>query len=418
MNRVAIVGAGWAGCAAALSAAQLGHHVTLFEAARTVGGRARAAFEYEGHRIDNGQHILIGAYTATLGLLRQLDISLEQALCRLPLDLRDAQGHGLALPRVAPPWGTAIGILRARGWSLADKISLLQAAAHWRKAGFKCPDGQTVAELCAGLTPAVRERLIDPLCVAALNTPAGHASAQVFLRVLQDALFSGPGGSDLLLPRVDLGTLMPEAVAAWLGRRGMELRRSHRVQSVARRAQGFQVDGEAFDRVILTCPPWDCDRLLQENAEAQAWLARARTLRFNAIATVYLRDPRVRLPRPLLALPAQTAGDAQFVFDRGQLDGPPGLLAFVVSDSAGDATALETAVLAQATRQLGLSGLQRVRTVIEKRATFACVPRLDRPPMQVGEGLLACGDYIAGPYPATLEGAVRSGLAAAQALNG
>jgi hydroxysqualene dehydroxylase len=110
------------------------------------------------------------------------------------------------------------------------------------------------------------------------------------------------------------------------------------------------------------------------------------------------------------------AAPAQFVFDRGQLGGPEGLLAFVVSASHGDSATLTQQVLAQAVSQLNLSGLQAVQTVVEKRATFSCTPGLNRPALRVAAGLLACGDYVDGPYPATLEGAVRSGLAAARCL--
>jgi predicted NAD/FAD-dependent oxidoreductase len=118
----------------------------------------------------------------------------------------------------------------------------------------------------------------------------------------------------------------------------------------------------------------------------------------------------------MLALHATASEAAQFVLDRGQLGGPTGLLAFVISASVGDSATLTQQVLAQAARQLGLDALQAVQTIVEKRATFACTPGLQRPAADVATGLLACGDYIAGPYPATLEGAVRSGLAAARCL--
>jgi predicted NAD/FAD-dependent oxidoreductase len=103
------------------------------------------------------------------------------------------------------------------------------------------------------------------------------------------------------------------------------------------------------------------------------------------------------------------------VFDRAQLGGPAGLLAFVISTSEGDRAEIEQQVIAQAQAQLGLA-LQPLKTVVEKRATFACTPGMQRPGMVIAPGLLACGDYIDGPYPATLEGAVRSGIAAAHAL--
>jgi len=117
----------------------------------------------------------------------------------------------------------------------------------------------------------------------------------------------------------------------------------------------------------------------------------------------------------MVALRDDADHPAQFVFDRGQLDSTRGLLAFVVSASDGDKETLERQVLAQARTQLGLD-LTPVQTVIEKRATFACTPALQRPAQKVAPGLWACGDYVAGPYPATLEGAIRSGVSAAESL--
>ena len=118
----------------------------------------------------------------------------------------------------------------------------------------------------------------------------------------------------------------------------------------------------------------------------------------------------------MLALRARAQRPAQFVFDRALLGGPAGLLAFVVSAFEGERTALERDVLAQAAEDLALPGLRAVQTVVEKRATFACTPALARPPRVIAPGLQACGDYVAGPYPATLEGAVLHGAAAAQDL--
>ncbi len=117
------------------------------------------------------------------------------------------------------------------------------------------------------------------------------------------------------------------------------------------------------------------------------------------------------LPRPMLALRCDAQNPAQFVFDRGQLGGPAGLLAFVISASTGERDALQALVLAQARTQLGLE-LRPVQTLTDRRATFACTPGLQRPSAELAPGLLGAGDYIDGPYPATLEGAVRSGLAA------
>lgn len=417
---LAVVGAGWAGLAAAVAATRAGQRVTLFEAARTLGGRARRVEVAPAHggaplALDNGQHILIGAYSATLGLLRELGVAPDTALLRLPLSLRFADGGGLALPRWPAPLDLLAGVLGARGWSWRDKGALLGTALRWRRRGFRCPTATTVADLCAGLSPRVMDELIAPLCVSALNTPLDRASGQVFLRVLHDALFAGRGGADLLLPRCDLGALLPDAAARWLAQHGAQLRSGTRVQALARRDGAWQVDGEAFDRVVLACPPGEAARLV-DGADADTtpemvdWLRAAEGLEHEPIATVYAQGT-LTLAAPMLALRSGPGAPAQFVFDRGQLGGPAGLLAFVVSADATPRESLQQQVLQQAAAQLGANELQLLQTVVEKRATFACVAGLRRPGPRIAPGLLACGDYIDGPYPATLEGAVRSGYA-------
>jgi predicted NAD/FAD-dependent oxidoreductase len=261
--------------------------------------------------------------------------------------------------------------------------------------------------------------LIDPLCVAALNTHSNEASARVFLRVLRDALFSGAGSADLLLPRVSLSALLPAPAQAWLGDANVRLRT--RVASLQAQSEQWLVDGTAFDRVVLATSPAEAARLAA--TIAPAWSKRVTALRYEPIVTVYVRCEGARLSEPMLALHSDAGSPAQFVFDRGQLGGPPGLLAFVVSgarpwvDRGLEATTQAT--LAQARSALGATlcgALEPVHTIAERRATFCCTPGLLRPSMRVAAGLFAAGDHVDGPYPATLEGAVRSGLAAAAAL--
>ncbi|WP_242612533.1 hydroxysqualene dehydroxylase HpnE [Corticibacter populi] len=465
-RRVAIVGAGWAGLAAAVDAIETGWQVTLLEAARAPGGRARSVLLPAANGVqtvlDNGQHILIGAYAQSLALMQRVGIDPAKVLRRTPLDLRDAQGRGLALPRLPSPWNGVAGILTARGWTWPDRLALLRRLAAWRRAGFTCGAQVTVAQLCEDLPPAVVHGLIEPLCTAALNTPLRSASAAVFLRVLQDSLQGGAGSSDLLLPRVPLGQLLAQPALAWLqahgarvrlGARAMQLRRTGLSSSTAA-AEGaapWRIDGEAFDAVILATPVWEAQRLLEDLAQAtpetaatpnwQAWLQAAQGMAHEAITTVYVQVPppprdqlaRPLLPRPMLQLdgvasPAATLGaaavaGAQFVFDRQQLSQDAGLLAFVASASVIERAILEQTVLQQARRVLqahGHGAMPRIITsIVEKRATFACTAGLVRPgqrPSALWPGLLVCGDYVEGPYPATLEGAVISGRQAAAAL--
>jgi squalene-associated FAD-dependent desaturase len=421
-RRVAVVGAGWAGLAAAVHARRAGHEVTLLEMAPRVGGRARSV-TVDGMALDNGQHILVGAYTATLELMRLVGADAGARLLRLPLRLQTPGGRGLALPAGAPVPAFVRGVLGATRWTWPERLGLLAAAGRWAARRFACDPALTVAELCLTLPAAVRRDLIEPLCVAALNTPAAEASAQVFLRVLRDALFAGRGGSDLLLPRSGLDALLPLPARDWLTRHGTALHLRRRVQRVEPAVGGWSVDGEGFEAVVLACSATEAARLTRPLVPA--WSAQAAALHYEPIVTVYLRDAWPAAGLPLFALDGSVDAPAQFAFDLGALDGPAGVSAWVVS---GAAQALKPGlhVLAEATRRqaLALRGGRQgqpppvlVHVAAERRATFRCTPALRRPPAAIAPGLLAAGDYVAGPYPATLEGAVRAGRAAAQALD-
>ncbi len=457
-KNVAIIGGGWAGMAAAVAATQAGHHATIFEASHALGGRARVVSGSHASTLpdgtpvslDNGQHILIGAYSETLKLMQTVGVNLENALLRLPLIMQFPDQTGLKLPDWPTPWviglDAAWGIATAKGWTWGDKLALLRAASGWQRGGFTCSQHLSVLQLCERsspkITPRVLAELIEPLCLSALNTPLADAGAQVFLRVLQDAMFSPSvqidpkttfGSANLLIPKRDLSNLFPHPAAAWLLKNGGKVLLGERVESIDYSKTGWQISSttvkQTFDAVILAGSPSnmalvginiayaatntiakELEHLLRR--EVQDWQNSVNALRYEAIATVYAYSKGAKLSQPMLALKSDTGTDAQnpaqFVFDRGQLGGEAGLLAFVVSASQGERLTLQEKVIAQGKAQLNLPDLQPIQTIIEKRATFACTPNLKRPANQIAPGLLVCGDYVAGPYPATLEGAVRS----------
>ncbi|THJ34868.1 FAD-binding protein [Lampropedia aestuarii] len=464
--QVAIIGAGWAGLAAAVAATQAGMRVSLYEAAREPGGRARnvpvkvrsGAALAQGLSLDNGQHILIGAYRASLDLMRTVGADPSACLQRVPLDLRDAAGNGLALPdwpAALQPLAGAWAIMSARGWRWQTRWALLRALRQWQRQGFQAPSSMTVTQLCQQLPEELVQQWVDPLCVAALNTPIEQASAQVFLRVLQDSLAGAPGSADMLLPAKPLGDVLAQPAWQWLQQRGAQLvlgQRIDRLEPVAPERVGgsaaaWQLQGQCFDAVLLACPAWEAVRLLSRLAQAEggalvgaaasqpvsvdlpqaasieAWLSRAQQLEYEAIGTVFLQSlqpaDQPPLPKAMLAV---GDGPAQFVFDRQRLTGDAGVTAWVASTMAGDKAALSQAVLQQAERlQARLqaqgagstsAGFEHVATIVEKRATFRCIAGVQRPAMAIDAAwptLLACGDYIDGPYPATLEAAVLSG---------
>lgn len=420
-RRIAVIGGGWAGLSAALHASDLGAHVTLLEMAPRLGGRARSLGDGPD-ALDNGQHILIGAYTQSLALMRRVGVDLDRALLRTRLRLRYPDRDTLTLPG-GPPWlAFTRGVLACSAWSWRDRLAFLMHSSRWMASGFRCAPSLSVAALTAALPQRVREDLIDPLCVAALNTPASQASGQVFLRVLKDALFSGPGSADLLLPSQGLSALLPEPARAHLLAAGADLRTA-RVQALSREAQGWRIhtaqDTLMVDAVVLATSSVEAARLTQ--TLAPDWSARTAAFEFQPIITVYLDSPGSSLPAPMVALHESADEPAQFAFDLGQLAQRPGLFSFVISGAAPwVARGLEAtgnATLAQARRVLTWHTPPRLHRVLsEKRATFACTPGLQRPPAALLPRLVAAGDYLEGPYPATLEGAVMSGLAAARSV--
>jgi predicted NAD/FAD-dependent oxidoreductase len=378
VKTVAVIGAGWAGLAAAVRAVQAGHQVTLFEASRTLGGRARSLDVTlpNGERVmlDNGQHVLLGAYRETLALMQTVGVDFDAVLTRLPVRL---------------------GLLQTQRWSFLDYLSLVRVVSGWCLQGFSCPEGTTVAALCKHASPRVMADVLESLCLSALNTSPNQASGHVFLRVLKDA-FASRKSSEMLIPKVDLGRVFPDVAGAWLQKQGATIRLGERLTDLT------ALQGE-FEHVIVATPPWEAARLLE--GIAPDWAATVAALNYRAIATVYAQAPAgFDLGHPLRSLPCDAQNPAQFVFQRSEAKG---LLAFVVSDSQGEREVIERLVLTQGEAAVGVA-LQPVTTIIEKRATFACTAQMTRPAKLALAGLSVVGDYVAGPYPATIEGAVRS----------
>ena len=375
---IAVIGAGWAGLAAAVRAVQAGHSVTVFESSRSLGGRARAVDltlpNGASITLDNGQHVLLGAYRETLDLMQAVGVDLNAVLTRLPINLKTFQ---------------------TQRWHFLDYLSLARTLAGWILRGFSCPEAATVMALSQKASKRVMSDVIEPLCLSALNTAPAEASGRVFLRVLKDA-FASRASSDMLIPKVDLGRVFPSHASSWLQARGAGVRLGERVASL-------EVLKSGFDHIVIATPPWEAARLLRDIAPD--WAASVDLLEYRAIATVYAQAPvDFELPKPMLALPNDAQNPAEFVFQRSEAKG---LLAFVVSDAKGDREELEHLVLAQGEAILGVA-LQAASTIVEKRATFACTVQMKRPAKLALVGLSVVGDYVDGPYPSTIEGAVLS----------
>lgn len=428
-DRVAVIGAGWAGLATAVTLAERGLEVVVFESARQAGGRARRV-DWNGFPVDNGQHLLIGAYRQTLALLQTIGVPAGAAFLRMPMRIEVPGRFSMKLPPLPKPFHLAAGLMAARGIPLREKIAAARFIHALRAAGFRLDNDRTVAAWLDGHAQrgALREHLWEALCVAALNTLPGEASAQVFANVLRDTLGGSRDCTDFLLPRLDLGALLPDAAIAFLGNRGAEVRCPSRVRQVRADTAGWQVEAEgaaeSFAHVVIACAPQHVSALLPEDPRLDRLRSKLGRLEFEPIATVYLRYPQeCRLPEPILAL---NSAPAQWVIDRGHLSaGAAGMVAHVLS-ARGPWQVLGDDALAQVLDARLRESLPACRdwpapldrlVIREKRATFRCTPDLDRPTTATAlSGLWLAGDYVRGEYPGTLEAAVISGRAAAKAI--
>jgi len=425
---IAIIGAGYAGLSCAVELAMRGFAVTVFESSRIPGGRARVV-AVGGLALDNGQHILLGAYRETLRLMRRVGANPDRLLLRLPLSLHYPNEFDLTAARVRPPFNLLLGLLRARGVSWAERRAVVRLTSALRRHGFTAASDRPVAALLAetGQPPRLCRLLWEPLCISALNTPPELASAQVFANVLKDALFADGAASDMLLPRTDLTRLFPQPTVEWLLRQGHAVRLGEPVRRILPGETGFALEAgqgalpERYAGVVIATAPYHAGALLAELPETAAQKSQIDALGWEPIYTAYLAYPEgTRLPAPMIGM---SGGLGQWAFDRGQLGGPAGLLAVVIS-----ARGRHEAILRDDLSQVlhielsaimpGLPPPRWTQMIAEKRATFSCQPGLQRPSVQTDmDGIFLCGDYTQSPYPATLESAVRSGVACALAVD-
>ena len=441
-RRIAVIGGGFAGCAAAIELARAGHAIELHEAGAAMGGRARTVVR-DGLPLDNGQHLLLAAYRETLALATALHAP-RSPFTREPLAMQPLAGkqpNALALRTLALPGSFAMlgAVLGARGLGWHERRSLIRWFARQKRSGFRCAVGATVAAILAAVPARVRDALWAPLCVAALNTPPERASGQVFLNVLRETFGAGGRAASLVTPRCGLPDLVPEQARAWLLARGHAVRTGTRSHIVATDDDVVVVRAGALtlraDAVVVAVGPHQlaatfAQDVIDANPRIAKALADVALFTYEPITTVYLGYAApLELPRGLTRL---DDAPGQWLFDRRDILGragtsarPLGLrsLVSVVISTRGEHSELDhPALIAAVAAQLA-----RLRprwpapawsqTIEEKRATYACVPELARP----RSGLLAdrvyvCGDYTYADYPATLEAAVRSGLSAARAL--
>jgi hydroxysqualene dehydroxylase len=448
MEDVLIIGGGFAGLTAGVALSKAGRRVRLLEQRPHLGGRAYSFRDsHTGTVVDNGQHILMGCYHATLEFLKEIGTSDRvQFQPQLAIQFLDRSGRLTALrcPGLPAPWHLLAGVLASNNFDLREKLEVLRLEYRWRHArnGF---ERQSVDEWLqsVGQSEGLRRNFWDLLCIAALNEDPRIASAVLFKRVLRLALFGSPSDSRIGLPRAGLSDCYTQAAATYIATRGGRVETGRSVSELLISGGGTSgrpqvanseprlvcqglrtADGEVVQaRTVLSAVPcFQLGRLLPPDLLSSFPAVTA--LRPAAIISINLWFDRPVTNLDFVGLRRTTL---QWLFNKGKILGSSeGYVSLVISGAHRHIHRSREELLAIALRELGdlLPAARHARlthsVVIKERfATFS--PRSDaediRPPSTTPvRGFYLAGDWTATGLPPTIEGAVKSGYTAAQAI--
>jgi len=409
---VHVIGAGMAGLAAAVRLAQQGRKVALYEAAGQAGGRCRSYFdETLGCRLDNGNHLIVSGNTAAMAYIGAINAAATFETADMAVfpffDLKTGERWSVRPTEGRIPWWLFVADRRVAGTSAFDYLDALKLN--------RAPSSATISQTLDARR-AIFERLWAPLAVAALNTEVDQASARLLGMIFTETFGRGGAGLHPVFPKEGLSESLVDPALDVLQAKGGEIRFGQRLRTL--RFDGDRVAALDFGRGEVALDAGDAVVLAVTAPVAQDLVPGLDAPdAFRAIINAHFRV--ADLPGPVHTFLGVINGTAEWIFLK------PGVISTTTSAADRwidrDAEDLAAALWQDVARsyQLDPARLPPHRVVKEKRATFAATPAqlLRRPKAQTRwRNLALAGDWTDTGWPATIEGAIRSGFSAAAAL--
>jgi zeta-carotene desaturase len=439
LSEVLIIGGGFAGLAAGVALAEAGRSVRLLEQKPHLGGRARSFLDpATGSVVDNGQHIFMGCYHATvrfLSTIGTLNWVRFQKHLTVPFLERNGRLTVLQCPALPSPWHVLLGVLRSGSFAFKEKLEVLRlgGSLQWAKATDPGSERLSVREWLTrlGQSERLQRNFWDLLCIAALNEDPSVASAALFERVVRLALFTSPQDSRIGIPRVGLSDVYVNAATAYIRARGGRIECSRSVASLlvsegrcrgVRLSTGEEIEAES---VLSAVPSFQLAGLLPgEMLRREPFFAPVVSLRPAPIISINLWFDRAITELDFIGLRGTTV---QWLFNRGAILGSgENYVSLVLSGAHQHVGRSKEELLAIALLELGelfpaaqKAKLRHSLIIKERFATFSPTWEAQqlRPTTRTPvRGLYLAGDWTATGLPATIESAVQSGCTAAGAI--
>jgi zeta-carotene desaturase len=438
-DEVLVIGGGFAGLAAGVALAEAGRRVRLLEQKPYLGGRARSFLDSAtGSVVDNGQHIFMGCYHATIRFLSTIG-TLDRVRFQQRLTLHFLERNGrltvLQCPALPSPWHLLLGVLRSSSFAFKEKLEVLRLGRSLQRAKAMDPGTEklSVREWLTrlGQSERLQGNFWDLLCVAALNEDPSVASAALFERVLRLALFTSSQDSRIGIPGVGLSEVYVDAATAYIRTRGGRVECGRSVAGLlvsegrcrgARLSSGEEIEA---DRVLSAVPSFQLAGLLPgEMLRFEPFFAPVVSLRPAPIISINLWFDRAITELDFVGLRGATF---QWLFNKSKIfGGGESCVSLVLSGARRHIGRSKEELLATALRELGglfpeaqKAKLHHALVIKERFATFSPTWEAEqlRPTARTPvRGLYLAGDWTATGLPATIESAVQSGYTAAAAI--